>query len=199
MAFKTKEERAAYARKWRAEHPEAVKAHELKKRSKPGRAAAATARMKAWREKQRAEHPEEFKEKQRAQNKTWLDANRDKRRAYEKKRRTENADERRAYDARYHREARAKDPLYARRRALWHNYKVTLDDYNALLTAQGGHCAMCPSLPETQYHGVLHVDHDHDTGRVRGLLCHHCNTAIGLLREDAAAAVRMAEYLKPPV
>jgi hypothetical protein len=49
---------------------------------------------------------------------------------------------------------------------------VTDEYYVALLTAQGGHCAICPSTPKTRR---LHVDHDHRTGEVRGLLCHRCN------------------------
>lgn len=49
---------------------------------------------------------------------------------------------------------------------------VTKDQYDRLLAAQGGHCALCPSTPKTRR---LHVDHEHRSGRVRGLLCHRCN------------------------
>jgi Recombination endonuclease VII len=49
---------------------------------------------------------------------------------------------------------------------------VTDEEYARLLAAQGGHCALCPNEPKTRR---LHVDHDHATGRVRGLLCHRCN------------------------
>lgn len=52
---------------------------------------------------------------------------------------------------------------------------ITDADYFALLKAQGGHCAICPSTPKTRR---LHVDHDHATGAVRGLLCHRCNRAL---------------------
>lgn len=52
---------------------------------------------------------------------------------------------------------------------------VTDADYAALLEAQDGHCALCPSTPKTRR---LHVDHDHATGKVRGLLCHRCNRAL---------------------
>jgi hypothetical protein len=47
--------------------------------------------------------------------------------------------------------------------------------YARLLDAQGGHCALCPNTPKTRR---LHVDHDHTTGRVRGLLCYRCNRAL---------------------
>ena len=48
-------------------------------------------------------------------------------------------------------------------------------EYERLLEAQGGHCALCPNVPKTRR---LHVDHDHKTGRVRGLLCYRCNRAL---------------------
>src|SRR4051795_11454211 len=48
-------------------------------------------------------------------------------------------------------------------------------EYARLLDAQGGHCALCPNTPKTRR---LHVDHDHATGRVRGLLCYRCNRAL---------------------
>jgi len=52
---------------------------------------------------------------------------------------------------------------------------VTDEAYEALLDAQGGGCAICGAKPKTRR---LHVDHDHATGKVRGLLCHRCNRAL---------------------
>ena len=52
---------------------------------------------------------------------------------------------------------------------------VTPADYDRLLAAQGGHCALCPNTPKSRR---LHVDHDHRTGAVRGLLCYRCNRAL---------------------
>ena len=49
---------------------------------------------------------------------------------------------------------------------------VTDEEYARMLEAQGGHCALCPSKPGKRR---LHVDHRHDTGEVRALLCHRCN------------------------
>lgn len=49
---------------------------------------------------------------------------------------------------------------------------VTDAEYERLLAAQGGGCAICGATPKSRR---LHVDHDHKTGRVRGLLCHRCN------------------------
>jgi hypothetical protein len=52
---------------------------------------------------------------------------------------------------------------------------VTDEDYERMLEAQGGHCALCPSTPKTKR---LHVDHNHRTGTVRGLLCFRCNRGL---------------------
>ena len=52
---------------------------------------------------------------------------------------------------------------------------VTDDEYARRLVAQGGGCAICGAAPKTRR---LHVDHDHATGAVRGLLCHRCNRAL---------------------
>ena len=52
---------------------------------------------------------------------------------------------------------------------------MTDAEYARLLEAQGGHCALCPNTPKTR---KLHVDHDHRTGAVRGLLCYRCNRAL---------------------
>jgi hypothetical protein len=52
---------------------------------------------------------------------------------------------------------------------------VSDEQYARLLAAQGGHCALCPNGPKTRR---LHVDHEHRSGKVRGLLCHRCNRAL---------------------
>lgn len=52
---------------------------------------------------------------------------------------------------------------------------VTLEQYDTLLAAQGGGCAICGNPPKTRR---LATDHDHATGKVRGLLCHRCNRAL---------------------
>lgn len=88
----------------------------------------------------------------------------------------------------------------SRRRAhLKHRYGISLERYNAMLQDQGGVCAICKQPPDERtpdhWRGQLCVDHCHDTGAIRGLLCNHCNTAIGNLG-SAEAAMAAAEYLK---
>ncbi len=81
-------------------------------------------------------------------------------------------------------------------------YGITLERYNELFEAQGGVCALCKKGEATKRRKKgegrerLAVDHCHDTGRVRGLLCFKCNTAIGSLGDTEEDARRVVEYLK---
>lgn len=70
-------------------------------------------------------------------------------------------------------------------------YGLGIAEYDELLATQNGGCAICGDKPDP----VLHVDHCHDTGRVRGLLCKRCNPMIGLAREDPKILHSAADYL----
>jgi CRISPR/Cas system-associated protein Cas10 (large subunit of type III CRISPR-Cas system) len=76
---------------------------------------------------------------------------------------------------------------------LLRKYGITIAEYEARLRAQGGGCRICGDPPAEG--GSLHVDHDHVTGKVRGLLCFRCNNAIGDLRDDIELVYRMLDYL----
>lgn len=80
------------------------------------------------------------------------------------------------------------------------HYGLTTAEYQSLFTKQGGVCAICelPETAQTKYGHIrnLHVDHDHETGVVRGLLCSKCNTAIGLLKDDASIIQKALDYVK---
>jgi hypothetical protein len=78
-------------------------------------------------------------------------------------------------------------------------YGVTLADYQAMLEAQGGNCAICHALEADQFKGVFHVDHCHATGAVRGLLCRGCNHMLGVVGDDPAILQRAIAYLVPQV
>lgn len=70
-------------------------------------------------------------------------------------------------------------------------YGLTEDDYDSMRTRQGGVCAICGRPGD----GPLHVDHDHATGAVRGLLCSPCNRGIGHLGDDPLVALAATAYL----
>lgn len=69
-------------------------------------------------------------------------------------------------------------------------YGITREDVADIALRQGGKCAICES-PDRN----LHIDHDHESKVVRGLLCLQCNHAIGNLREDPVLFARALEYL----
>jgi hypothetical protein len=73
-------------------------------------------------------------------------------------------------------------------------YSITPEQYFAMLRAQGGVCAICARPPVSKRD--WHVDHDHKTGIIRGLLCNGCNTAIGQLRDNPALCRAAADYLE---
>lgn len=74
-------------------------------------------------------------------------------------------------------------------------YGITLADYERMLAEQGGHCAICTATVADARATALHVDHDHTTGRVRGLLCTNCNKGLGHLGDDPVRLHRAVEYL----
>jgi hypothetical protein len=74
-------------------------------------------------------------------------------------------------------------------------YGITIEDYDRILISQDGRCAIClrPPLPDRR----LDVDHDHESGVVRGLLCPQCNRGLGHLGDVAPANLRRAaDYIE---
>jgi hypothetical protein len=73
-------------------------------------------------------------------------------------------------------------------------YGISLEEFDALVTAQEGRCAICRTdTPGGK--GSWHVDHDHATNRIRGLLCHPCNLMLGHAQDDPARLRAAAAYL----
>ena len=94
--------------------------------------------------------------------------------------------------SRHRPEARARLKVRQRRYQLKRRYGLTPEALEALLATQAHACAICRRPIDG---GHVHVDHDHDTGRVRGLLCQGCNTGIGNLQESVGALLSAAAYL----
>lgn len=99
----------------------------------------------------------------------------------------ENPERVREYMAQFN--ASGKRKQSNRKSHLKRKYGLTLEEYDALLAAQGGGCAICGNP------GADNVDHDHVTGRVRGILCFTCNVAIGLVGEDEERLVGALRYV----
>lgn len=79
-----------------------------------------------------------------------------------------------------------------RRWLLWKKYRLTVADFDYMLRKQGGYCAICQDV---NYQRSLHVDHDHKTGKVRGLLCHRCNVGIALFKENPIFMRKAIRYI----
>jgi len=77
---------------------------------------------------------------------------------------------------------------------LQRKYGITLEDYFEIIDSQDGQCAICGTGISELDH-TAHLDHCHDTGKVRGVLCRRCNTGIGMLNDDSELLIKAAEYL----
>lgn len=94
--------------------------------------------------------------------------------------------------------------LFNRKNNLKKFFGLSLSDYEELLSAQSGLCAICGGEETVKHHSTgvvppLVVDHDRDTGQVRGLLCTKCNKGIGLLLHDPSRLRSAAVYLERSV
>jgi len=78
-------------------------------------------------------------------------------------------------------------------RKLRRAFGITEIEYNEILKRQNGHCATCPRTPEDEGRRLA-VDHDHKTGKVRGLLCYPCNISLGIYEKNKEA---FDTYLSP--
>ena len=125
-----------------------------------------------------------------AYHRAWRQANREKVNAYTAVWRKKNPGRQRAATRKWY-------YLHLRHefgRGLWRNYKLTLEQYDALLLTQAGRCKICDDNPR-----CLHVDHirgEHGVTSVRGLLCRACNMAIGAMYHDPVRLHNAAEYLE---
>lgn len=76
---------------------------------------------------------------------------------------------------------------------LKHRYGITSGDYSSMADAQGHRCLICQTHASER---PLVVDHDHATGKVRGLLCNKCNVLLGKAEDDVEILQAAIEYLR---
>lgn len=93
----------------------------------------------------------------------------------------------------YHQKNYIKLAPSMRRRRLKANFGITPEDYEVLHKEQKGCCAVCARRSETRR---LDVDHDHKSGKIRGLLCRRCNLVLGHMKDDPALLRQAAAYLE---
>lgn len=105
---------------------------------------------------------------------------------------------RREYEVQSYHTHKHKKPYnyeYHRNNKLKSTYGISYEEYLTMLELQQGGCAICGTT-NTGKRKAFAVDHNHDTGKVRGLLCSNCNTGIGNLKEDEGIMLRAIEYLR---
>lgn len=97
----------------------------------------------------------------------------------------------------YGRDGQAGKVNYDRAHHLFATYGLSVREYEALLAAQGGRCAICRTDEPTPTRGraAWRVDHDHSTGQVRGLLCNNCNSGLGMLGDSPERLSSALAYL----
>lgn len=106
--------------------------------------------------------------------------------------RTAHPEQIKAYSVRYSPVNRANHRKWA--------YGVAAPEYEKMLAAQDGRCAVCGadnsgSVNKDGTFRSMFVDHDHATGKVRGLLCRSCNSALGYAHDNPEVLMKLAEYL----
>lgn len=95
----------------------------------------------------------------------------------------------------YHREWAKKNPDKTNEKRYKWVYGITLEQYNVMFETQRGCCAICEKH-QANFKRKLSVDHNHSTGKVRGLLCDLCNRALGYLKDSPTIVSKAAEYLR---
>lgn len=94
-----------------------------------------------------------------------------------------------------HKEWRAKNPDRVRSAGFKNRYGITADDYDQMLQSQRGKCSIC-SRNQKDVRLPFVIDHNHETGKIRGLLCFRCNTGIGQLCDDIGLLKKAIAYLE---
>jgi hypothetical protein len=121
-------------------------------------------------------------------------------REYQRKRRLRNSPKEREYQKKY----RDNNKDKRKNVMLKLRFNLTLEEYNLMLDAQGGVCKIC-GMPETTRKNnsdevrMLCVDHDHNTGKVRGLLCNKCNRSLGHYEATKPRAEEFEKYLEEAI
>ncbi|MEU6705761.1 endonuclease VII domain-containing protein [Streptomyces wuyuanensis] len=154
-------------------------------RSRDGLQAFCKTCHRASKRQWRAENPE----RDRASSSALYQANREAILARHARWRQEHREQTREKNREWREKNRNRIPGYY----LKHAYGITFDEYQTMLMAQEGKCAICRE--PCKVHSRLSVDHCHETQEIRGLLCLRCNSAIGLLNEDPSRLRAAADYL----
>lgn len=150
-------------------------------------------KIKAQRREYDATHKEERRARYREYYKRYSKINRhelnEKARKYREENKAQLAERRKLWVANHAR----RNAATQRKCAMKVNYRLTIDEWFALLEQQGGKCPICGT--DNPGGRNWHTDHDHITGKIRGILCGRCNIMLGHARDSVDILVSAADYL----
>lgn len=118
--------------------------------------------------------------------------------AYMKAYMARNREHKNAYNRVYYKKRRMEDPLYSRKQDLRSAFGISLEDYNTIWESQLGACAICRRA-KTESDRTFDVDHSHETGAVRGILCRDCNLGLGRFKDNPELLREAVKYLEAGV
>lgn len=135
-------------------------------------------------------------EKAREYLRTWREKNPGYDVEWQRNNRALNPDHWREYYQKWRRDHVESRQLTRRKAHLKAEYLFTMEDFQAMMTAQEGRCLICAcSMTVERGPRMVVIDHDHKTGLVRGLLCSNCNRAVGFLNDDPNCMMAAAAYV----
>jgi hypothetical protein len=137
------------------------------------------------------ETPEE-REARLASGRAYYQLHKERLRAKAKQWHRDNPEKAREYYAKRYMESREQ----CRNRALERKFGITRAEYDQMLADQGGVCKLCDGKEPYPGSRALCVDHDHETGKVRSLLCTHCNSGLGMFRDSPDLLRAAAAYIE---
>lgn len=133
-------------------------------------------------------------ERQRKYRARHLDRVRASARKYQKKAYFEDPEKFRQFSKEWYASHKEQNAKAVRKYRLKKNYQMTVEEFNDMLERQGGVCAICKGPPKGRFN-TYNVDHNHKTGKVRGLLCFPCNVSIGNAMENTDILAKMILYI----
>lgn len=131
-----------------------------------------------------------------AKSRDWYHRTPDRQRSRNRRRYQENGAAMREAALRWYRDNREHVLGLKRASALRKSFGLTIEQYDEMLAAQGGLCAVCGQPPQSKARRPLHIDHCHNTGRVRGLLCRSCNVGLGHFADSPERLRAAAAYIE---
>ena len=134
----------------------------------------------------------EYMRKWRAQNK---EKNAEYQKEYYKEYRKKHAEKLANQNKKWREANKEQDALVMLKARLKRKYNLSIEEYNTLIESQNNSCKICGTHATNNIKGKLYIDHCHTTGKVRGLLCMKCNSALGLLNDNKELVQNLLDYL----